>query len=90
MADQSDWSDLSDFQHVVGWIPALLRLKTAGCGSGPAIRSCGVEKVFAVFNQMEADGVIGRYAIGGAVGAIFWLEPILTKDVDVLRTHLEA
>lgn len=32
---------------------------------------------------MEADGVIGRYAIGGAVGAIFWLEPILTKDVDV-------
>lgn len=32
---------------------------------------------------MEADGVIGRYAIGGAVGSIFWLEPITTKDVDV-------
>jgi hypothetical protein len=42
-----------------------------------------VEKIFAVINQMEADGVIGRYAIGGAVGAIFWLEPITTKDVDV-------
>lgn len=42
-----------------------------------------MEKIFAVINQMEADGVIGRYAIGGAVGAIFWLEPITTKDVDV-------
>ena len=42
-----------------------------------------MEKIFAVFNQMEASGVIGRYAIGGAVGSIFWLEPITTKDVDV-------
>jgi hypothetical protein len=42
-----------------------------------------VEKIFAILNQMEADGVIGRYAIGGAVGAIFWLEPVTTKDVDV-------
>lgn len=46
-------------------------------------RIWNVEKIFATINQMEADGVIGRYAIGGAVGAIFWLEPILTKDVDV-------
>jgi hypothetical protein len=45
-----------------------------------------VEKIFAVINQMETDGVIGRYAIGGAVGAIFWLEPITTKDVDVFVT----
>jgi hypothetical protein len=42
-----------------------------------------VEKIFAVLNKMEADGVIGRYAIGGAVGAIFWLEPITTKDLNV-------
>jgi len=40
-------------------------------------------KIFAVINQMEADGVIGRYAISAAVGSIFWLEPITTKDVDV-------
>lgn len=32
---------------------------------------------------METDGVIGPYAIGGAVGAIFWLEPFATKDLDV-------
>ena len=42
-----------------------------------------MEKIFAIINQMETDGVIGRYEIGGAVGAIFWLEPITTKDVDV-------
>ena len=42
-----------------------------------------MEKIFALINQMEADGVIGRYAIGGAIGSIFWLEPITTKDVDV-------
>jgi hypothetical protein len=42
-----------------------------------------VEKIFAVIKQMEADGVIGRYAIGGAIGSIFWIEPVTTKDVDV-------
>ncbi len=42
-----------------------------------------MEKIFALINQLESDGVIGRYAIGGAVGAIFWLEPFTTKDVDV-------
>ncbi len=42
-----------------------------------------MEKIFTVLNQMESEGVIGRYAIGGAIGAIFWLEPITTKDVDV-------
>lgn len=42
-----------------------------------------MEKIFALIKQMEADGVIGRYAIGGAVGSIFWLEPITTKDIDV-------
>jgi hypothetical protein len=42
-----------------------------------------MERIFTILNQMEADGVIGRYAIGGAVGAIFWLEPFTTKDLDV-------
>ena len=42
-----------------------------------------LERIFPVLNQMEAEGIISRYAIGGAVGAIFWLEPMLTKDLDV-------
>jgi len=34
-------------------------------------------------NQMQADGVISHYAIGGAVAATFYLEPAATLDVDV-------
>lgn len=36
-----------------------------------------------VINQMQAAGVIGKYAIGGAVGATFYLEPSATLDIDV-------
>jgi len=32
---------------------------------------------------MEADGVVERYALGGAVGATFYLEPMATLDVDI-------
>src|SRR5688572_18178254 len=32
---------------------------------------------------MRDDGVIGEYAIGGAVAAAFYLEPAETEDVDV-------
>ena len=34
-------------------------------------------------NEMEQDGAIERYAIGGAVAAAFYLEPADTVDVDV-------
>ena len=36
-----------------------------------------------VINQMQADGVIGQYAIGGAIGATFYLEPTSTFDIDI-------
>jgi hypothetical protein len=39
-----------------------------------------------VINQMQADGVIGKYAIGGAVGATFYLPPSATVDVDIFAT----
>jgi hypothetical protein len=39
-----------------------------------------ISQVIALVNQMEADGVIDRYAIGGAVGATFYLEPVATLD----------
>ena len=38
-----------------------------------------VEKI----NRMQADGVIGKYAICGAVAATFYLEPSATMDVDI-------
>ena len=48
--------------------------------SEPAVEMIATLKVI---NQMQADGIIGTYAIGGAVGAIFHLEPIDTSDLDV-------
>jgi hypothetical protein len=36
-----------------------------------------------VINRMQAEGVIGKYAIGGAVGATFYLEPSATLDIDI-------
>lgn len=39
-----------------------------------------------VINQMQADGVIGKYAVGGAVAATFYLEPAATVDVDIFVT----
>jgi hypothetical protein len=45
-----------------------------------------IREVIATINQMQSDGVIGRYAIGGAVGATFYLEPIATLDVDIFVT----
>ena len=41
-----------------------------------------IKDTIAAINQMQADGVIERYAIGGAVGATFYLEPVATLDVD--------
>lgn len=34
-------------------------------------------------NQMQTDGIFGKYAIGGAVGATLYLEPAATLDVDI-------
>ena len=46
----------------------------------------GIGEVIRIINQMRADGVIERYAVGGAVGATFYLEPVATLDVDVFVT----
>jgi hypothetical protein len=42
-----------------------------------------VSEVIATLNRMTDAGVIERYAIGGAVGATFYLEPVATLDVDI-------
>ena len=39
-----------------------------------------------MLNRMQADGIIGSYAIGGAVGATHYLEPAATVDVDIFVT----
>ncbi|MBX3733967.1 MAG: hypothetical protein KF791_15430 [Verrucomicrobiae bacterium] len=42
-----------------------------------------IKDTIATISRLPADGVIERYAIGGAVGATFYLEPVATLDVDV-------
>jgi hypothetical protein len=39
--------------------------------------------VFRVLEDLIAEGVLESYAIGGAVAATYFLEPISTQDVDV-------
>jgi hypothetical protein len=43
-----------------------------------------MKETFAVLNQMVADGAIENYALAGAVGAMFYVEPFSTEDIDVL------
>jgi len=42
-----------------------------------------MKKVFQLLNQMVRDGAVPNYAIGGAIGAVFYIEPFATQDVDV-------
>jgi len=42
-----------------------------------------MERTIEVLNQLEQEGLIRRYAIGGAVAVLFYAEPVLTYDLDV-------
>lgn len=45
-----------------------------------------LRETLAVLNEMEAAGVIGRYAICGAVAAFRYIEPAVTQDLDISVT----
>ena len=42
-----------------------------------------IKETISVLNRMTADGIIGEYAVGGAVAANMYLEVADTMDVDV-------
>jgi hypothetical protein len=42
-----------------------------------------MKETLKVLNQMVKDGVIEEYAIGGAIAAIYYLEPFDTADLDI-------
>ena len=42
-----------------------------------------MRKVFQVLNDMVRDGQVSNYAIGGAIAAVFYVEPFATQDIDV-------
>lgn len=49
-----------------------------------------IRTVIKVINTMKDEGAIEHYAIGGAVGATFYLEPFSTLDVDIFITFKSA
>src|SRR2546423_12793939 len=42
-----------------------------------------MKRTLEILNELEKEGVFSRYAIGGAMGATFYVEPLLTFDLDV-------
>jgi len=42
-----------------------------------------MKRTLEILNELERKGVLSRYAIGGAMGATFYVEPLLTFDLDV-------
>jgi len=42
-----------------------------------------MDKAIKVINEMQSKCIVKKYAVGGAVAAIFYVEPILTYDLDV-------
>ena len=42
-----------------------------------------MKRTLEVLNELEKEGVVSRYAIGGAMAATFYVEPLLTFDLDV-------
>jgi hypothetical protein len=42
-----------------------------------------MEDTLRVLNELVEVGVLEQYAIGGAIGALFYVEPFLTEDLDV-------
>lgn len=42
-----------------------------------------MDNTLRVINSLETEGIIGRYAIGGAIGLVYYTEPAMTYDLDV-------
>lgn len=42
-----------------------------------------MKKTIEVVNQLETEGIINGYALGGATALLFYAEPALTFDIDI-------
>jgi hypothetical protein len=42
-----------------------------------------MRRTLQILNELEQSGVMSRYAIGGAMAATFYVEPVLTFDLDI-------
>ena len=46
-----------------------------------------MKKTLAVINELKKRRIIEDYAIGGGIATIFYVEPILTYDLDIFFTY---
>ncbi|GMR22327.1 MAG: hypothetical protein BMS9Abin37_0669 [Acidobacteriota bacterium] len=49
-----------------------------------------IERTIRILNEMKQARVIEDYAIGGAIGALFYIEPIETHDLDIFAALPES
>lgn len=48
-----------------------------------------MKQALQVINELKEKGLIDNYAIGGGIGALFYIEPFLTYDLDVFIIIVE-
>jgi hypothetical protein len=48
------------------------------------------DKALQVLNDLKREGLIGDYAIGGAIAAMYYVQPFLTEDLDIFTTLPET
>ncbi|HEY9787853.1 MAG TPA: hypothetical protein V6D17_20870 [Candidatus Obscuribacterales bacterium] len=54
-----------------------------GAENPDEIRSPIIGDALRVLNSLEAEGIVESYAIGGSIGLLFYVEPLLTDDLDI-------
>ena len=52
-------------------------------GEAGRIKVRNMEKALVVINQLKEQGIISDYAIGGGMASVFYMEPVLTYDLDI-------
>jgi len=48
-----------------------------------------MEKAVKIVNELKKKGIIKDYAIGGGIAALFYIEPMLTYDLDIFFVPAE-
>jgi len=43
-----------------------------------------LEKALKIINELQSEGLIKKYAIGGAFASLFYVDPITTYDLDIM------
>ena len=73
---------LRERRHIRGLIPSRLVPFEKAEALAVVLMNSFAEALDAI-RRLKTDGLVGDYAIGGAMALVFWTEPIPTFDLDV-------